>query len=294
MEARLDLPKGTLHVVATPIGNLGDITLRAVQVLGAVRLVVAEDTRHTGLLLAHLGIKVPQLSYHAHNRRARLPRILGALGVGDVALVTDAGTPSISDPGQELVAAARAAGHEVVAVPGPSALAAAMMVSGIAADAAHFIGFLPRRASERRRTLASVAAWPGAVIFFEAPHRLVEALEDAVATLGDREAAACNDLTKRFERVSHGRLSELVREFRAGTPRGEFTVVVAPAPAIETQPARMLLDHEVHDRLATIEEETGDRREALRRLAAETGLPRKALYAAAVRPSSRESRPPGA
>ena len=276
--------RGTLHVVATPIGNLGDVTIRAARVLGAVRLVVAEDTRHSGRLLAHLGIKVPLLSFHEHNRTARIPRILAALDEGDVAIVTDAGTPSISDPGQDLVAAAREAGYSVVAVPGASALAASIMVAGIASDFAHFLGFLPRRTPERRRVLAMAATWPGAVVFFEAPHRLVESLSDAAELCGDREASVCNDLTKRFERVWHDRLSGLVAAFTTDPPRGEFTVVIAPAATGpgEAATAPMPRARALGERLHELVRVTGDRKEAWRRLAAESGYSRKVLYARLV------------
>ena len=275
---------GTLHVVATPIGNLGDITLRAVKVLGSVRLVAAEDTRHTGRLLAHLGIRVPLLSFHEHNRAGRIPRILEALAHGDVALVTDAGTPAVSDPGPDLVAAARAAGYRVVAVPGASAVAASLMVAGITSDVAHFLGFLPRRASERRRALAVAATWPGALVFFEAPHRIAEALKDASEVLGNREVSVCNDLTKRHERVWHAPLVEVVAEFRSDVPRGEFTVVVAPGSAgsREAGATPMPDPTSLVTRYEALVVRLGDRKKAIRQLAQETGQPRKEIYAVIV------------
>ena len=276
---------GTLHVVATPIGNLGDITLRAVKVLGSVRLVAAEDTRHTGRLLAHLGIRVPLLSFHEHNRAGRIPRILEALAHGDVALVTDAGTPAVSDPGPDLVAAARAAGYTVVAVPGASAVAASLMVAGITSDVAHFLGFLPRRASERRRVLAVAATWPGALVFFEAPHRIAEALKDASEVLGNREVSVCNDLTKRHERVWHAPLEKVVAEFRSDVPRGEFTVVVAPGSAgsREAGATPMPDPTSLVTRYEALVVALGDRKKAIRQLAQETGQPRKEVYAVIVR-----------
>lgn len=273
--------RGTLYVVSTPIGNLGDITHRAVAVLSAVKLVVAEDTRRTGRLLAHLGIKVPQLSFHAHNRRSRIGPILEALARGDVAHVTDAGSPSVSDPGQDLVAEARAAGFAVVPVPGPSALTAALMVAGVEADIVHFLGFLPRRAGDRRRMLEAAATWPGAIVFFEAPHRLVESIEDAAKILGDRRAAVCNDLTKRFEAISCDRLAVLGTSLRDRETRGEYTVVLAPRDDALSDPAPRLSDDPsaLRSRMSELAKSTGDRREALRLLAAETRLPRKTLYA---------------
>ena len=274
-------PRGRLYVVATPIGNLGDMSARALETLRSVRLVAAEDTRHTGHLLRHFQVKVPTLSYHAHNRAERLPRILGELQQGDVALVTDAGTPLISDPGQELVAAAAGAGFQVVVVPGPSAPVAALAVSGLPADTFHFIGFLPRRAGERRRRLAQIATWPGSIILFEAPHRLRAALADLLAALGDRQVAICCELTKLYERVDRTTLGRAVEQFAQVEPRGEYTLVVAgageaaPAPQAQT-PA------DVRQRFAELERDLGDRRRALAALAAETGRPRKELYAELV------------
>lgn len=274
----------TLHVVATPIGNLGDISFRAADVLRTVKLIVAEDTRRSGKLLAHLGIRVPLLSFHEHNRTARIPRILAALAEGDVAIVTDAGTPSVSDPGQDLVAAARASGFAVVAVPGPSALAASIMVSGIAADVVHFVGFLPRKANERRRILEMAAKWPGAVVFFEAPHRLIEALRDAATVFGDRDASVCNDLTKRFERVWQACLADLVVIFEKDPPRGEFTVVVGPPRVVPLSGGTMPLPESslLRARYDALVQTTGDRKAALRALAMETGHPRKDVYARVV------------
>ncbi len=274
----------TLYVVATPIGNLGDITLRAIEVLRTVRLVVAEDTRRTGRLLAHLGIKAPLLSFHEHNRVARIPRVLDALTDGDVAIVTDAGTPSVSDPGQDVVAEARRAGFAVVAVPGASALAASLMVAGIAADFCHFLGFLPRKPNDRRRILAMAATWPGAVVFFEAPHRLAASLTDVFMVFGNRQASVCNDLTKRFEHVWHAPLSEIVERFHTEAPRGEFTVVVAAATAeVRIDDAKALPDAgAVRARFAALLTETDDRREAMRRLSEETGQSKKAIYALVV------------
>ena len=222
--------RGRLYVVATPIGNLGDITARALETLGAVSLVAAEDTRRTGLLLRHFGIATPRVSYHAHNRRARLPRLLDALTRGDVALVTDAGTPGVSDPGAELVAAAAAQGHEVLAVPGPSAAVAAVSVSGLPAAPFHVVGFLPRRGSQRRRALEGMTDWPGCIVLFEAPHRLRPALADLAAAWGERRVAVCCELTKRFESVLHTTLNGAAAHFAEVTPRGEFTLVVEGRP----------------------------------------------------------------
>ena len=282
-EAEIDVrPAGTgrLYVVATPIGNLGDITLRALEVLRSVPLVAAEDTRHTRKLLTHYGISVRLLSYHAHNRRSRADALLAALARGDVALVTDAGTPVISDPGQELVAAAAKAGHEVISVPGPSALTAAIAISGIDAGIVHFGGFLPRRRGERRRALQR---WrrerredaPESLALFEAPHRIVETLSDALDVLGDERVAVCCDLTKRFESVYRGTLAGAVSHFQEHEPRGEYTLVLSlPAGAAHDRG-----EVDVDARFAALLREHGDRRRALAALAAETGRPRKELYA---------------
>ena len=274
-----------LFLVATPIGNLGDITLRALEVLRNVPLVAAEDTRHTRKLLTHYEISTRLVSYHAHNRRARADQLLAALGEGDVALVTDAGTPVISDPGQELVRAAAAAGHEVVAVPGPSALTAAVAVSGIEAAVVHFAGFLPRRAGERRRALERwreerAGSEPEVLVLFEAPHRLDETLRDALAVLGECEVAVCGDLTKRFETVFRGTVSAVLAHVAEREPRGEFTLVISLP---ERTVGEAVTDEDLEARFAALTEaHGGDRKRALTALAAETRRRRKELYALLV------------
>ena len=272
---------GTLFIVSTPIGHLGDVTLRALEVLRDVPLIAAEDTRHTRKLLAHYGISTAMVSYHAHNRRARLDHLLARLADADLALVTDAGTPVVSDPGQELVREAVQAGHTVISVPGPSALTAALAVSGIESQVVHFAGFLPRRQSERQRALQHAARWPGALVVFEAPHRLVASLEDALETLGDVPVAVCCELTKRFENVARGSVSEVLVRLRAHPPRGEFTLVFA-LPGEPTVRPGDASDGDLALRLAQLIEEHGDRGHALGALARETGQPRKALYARLV------------
>ena len=272
-----------LFVVATPIGNLGDITQRALDVLRSVPLVAAEDTRHSRKLLTHYDIKTRLVSYHAHNRRAREEELLAALAHGDVALLTDAGTPVISDPGQELVWAAAAAGHEVVAIPGPSALTAALSVSGIEAAVVHFAGFLSRRAGERRRALARwrdvrVGEESEALVVFEAPHRLVETLRDALGSLGDCQVAVCGDLTKKFESVFRGTLSAAIEHVVGKDPRGEFTLVIALPVVWRAESDSDAVDLEGRFR-ALVEEFGGDRKRALGALAEESKRPRKELYA---------------
>lgn len=260
------------------------MTFRAVTVLRSVSLVVAEDTRHTGGLLTHFEIKAPMVSYHAHNRVARLPRILDALGRGDVALVTDAGTPVISDPGQELVAAAWLAGARVEALPGASAPMAALAVCGMPFATAHFVGFFPRRSTERKRFLSDVMNWPGAIVGFEVPHRLESCLADMLIVLGNRVVAVCNDLTKKFERVLRGTITEAIADAQAHPPRGEYTIVLAgrgegdASPDPFTEPDSVAKLDELRKRFADLAAGQGGPRGALRTLVAETGLSRKLLY----------------
>ncbi|WP_322510852.1 16S rRNA (cytidine(1402)-2'-O)-methyltransferase [Chloroflexus sp.] len=220
---------GTLYLVATPIGNLEDITLRALRVLREAQLIAAEDTRHTRILLDHYQITTPCISYHEHNKLARRDEILAALQAGDVALVSDAGTPAIADPGHELVQACLAAGHTVTPIPGPSAPLAALIASGMDTGRFAFIGFLPRQPRERRELLSEIADLTITIICFETPHRLLEALRDIAATLGERQLAVANDLTKRFEAIFRGTANELIEHFTNYPPRGEFTIVIAGA-----------------------------------------------------------------
>ncbi len=222
---------GRLWVCATPIGNLQDVSWRLAEVLRAADLVAAEDTRRTLKLLNHLGIRKPLLSYRPQNARTRGPELVERMWKGQtVALVTDAGMPGISDPGSELVRLSADSGIAVSAVPGPSAVTAALAVSGFPADTFYFGGFLPRRSADRRRRLQELAGLPATLVFFEAPHRLAGCLADMAATLGPRPAAVARELTKAHEEVYRGRLDELAEAAASGrmTVRGEFTLVVAP------------------------------------------------------------------
>ncbi len=226
---------GTLYVVATPIGNLEDITLRALRVLRSAPLVAAEDTRMTRKLLTAHGIRSRLISYNEHNSRSRIPRLVEALEQEDVALVSDAGTPVLSDPGSDLVQAAVGAGHEVVAIPGPSALTAAVSIAGLAAQEFTFTGFLPRKGKQRRQSLERLAQEGRPVVLYEAPHRLQQTLHDLQQVLGDRQAAVCRELTKLHEEVFRGTFSEAAAYFLE--PRGEFTLVVeGGAPAASAEP----------------------------------------------------------
>jgi 16S rRNA (cytidine1402-2'-O)-methyltransferase len=217
---------GTLYLIATPIGNLEDITLRAVRLLGEVSLIAAEDTRHTRKLLEHYQIKTQLTSYFEHNKLQKVETILSALENGDVALVSDAGTPALNDPGFELVRAALAAGYPVSPVPGPSAPVAALVASGLPTDAFLYLGYLPRKTAERRRWLEQVTDLPYTLVFLEAPHRLLASLKDLRSVLGNRPAAITRELTKRFEEIRRGTLEEVLDYFNNQPPRGEFTLVI--------------------------------------------------------------------
>ena len=221
---------GTLYLVATPIGNLEDLSARAIRILRQVALIAAEDTRVTRKLLTHFDIQTRLLSYFEHNKLARLDTIMAALAAGDVALVSDAGTPGLNDPGYELVRAALDAGHQVSPVPGPASPIAALIASGLATDAFLFLGYLPRKSSERKAGLAKVAALPYTLIFLEAPHRLVDALHDLADAIGDRQIAVARELTKVHEEIWRGTVREALQHFSA--PRGEFVLVVEGNPGI--------------------------------------------------------------
>ncbi len=262
----------TLYVVATPIGNLEDVTLRALRVLGEVGLIAAEDTRTTRKLLSRHGIKTPMVSYNEHNRASRIPEVLSALQTGDVALVSDAGTPAVSDPGSELVAAVVDAGGRVVPVPGPSALTASMAVGLHGKDGVLFLGFLPRRKGERRRLLDSVATLPYSIVVFEAPHRLRAALQAVLEALGDRRVTACRELTKVHEEVFRGTVSQALEHFDG--PRGEFTIIMEGARAPEPGPDPSWASAE----LGRLKAEGARARDAVDAVAAATGRRKAELY----------------
>jgi 16S rRNA (cytidine1402-2'-O)-methyltransferase len=220
----------TLYLVATPIGNLGDITLRALETLRTVDVVASEDTRKTGLLLKHFGIQKPQVSFYEYNEERAGRKIVGLLEQGkSVALVTNAGTPAISDPGFTLVRRAIAAGIPVTMIPGPSALLMALVLSGLPVHSFTFRGFPPHKGGPRRRFLAVDKDSPHTLIYYESPSRIRPLLQDALDVLGDRRAAIANDLTKLFETIQRGRLSELLTLYETIEPRGEYVLVVAGA-----------------------------------------------------------------
>jgi len=217
---------GTLYLVATPIGNLEDISARALRILREAKLIAAEDTRHTGKLLKHFEIETPLTSYFEHNKLTKLEYIINTLAEGDVALVSDAGTPAINDPGYELVKAALASNWDVRPVPGPSAPIAALTVSGLPTDSFLYLGYLPHKAGERRSKLKEISGQSPTLIFLESPHRVVESLEDILAVLGDRRICAAREMTKMFEEYWRGHVSGALEYFRSKPVKGEFTLVV--------------------------------------------------------------------
>lgn len=263
---------GTLYLVATPIGNLEDITLRALRILKEVSLIAAEDTRRTRILLDHYAISTPLTSYFEHNKLAKLPAILEALQKGDVALVSEAGMPGISDPGYELVKAAIAAGFSVVPLPGPSAVVAALSASGLPADSFLFLGFLPRKKSERRRLLESVAQETRTLVAFETPHRIIESLQDITAILGDREMALAREVTKIHEEIRRGPVFQILAHFQKTEPRGEFTLILAGARTQAWDEAQ------IHDFLHQLHKEGYPGSEAVRHTSRLSGRPRQEVY----------------
>lgn len=216
-----------LYIVSTPIGNLGDMSLRAIETLRSVDYVISEDTRKTGVLLKHFDIQKPQISFREDNEKRTLPKLMGLLNAGStIALVTDAGTPAISDPGFTLVRESLAAEIEMTAIPGPTALIAALVLSGLPVHSFTFRGFPPRKAGPRKRWLAIDEQSPHTLIFYESPHRLKVFLKDALEVYGDRPAAIANDLTKKFETMYRGTLAELVERFTSEAILGEYCVVI--------------------------------------------------------------------
>jgi 16S rRNA (cytidine1402-2'-O)-methyltransferase len=261
-----------LYVVATPIGNLEDISLRALRVLREVKLIAAEDTRKTRRLLTAYDIKTPMTSYYEHNKLTKLDYILDRLKEADVALVSEAGMPGISDPGYELIVAAGRHDIPVVPVPGPSAITTALAVSGLPTDRFIYIGFLPNKAGARRRILESVAEEPGTIIALEAPHRLAAALDDILNTLGDRRIAVCRELTKLHEEVFRGTVCEAIKHFNE--PRGEFTLVIEGRGMKDKPLLTDAVERQLHQMYLT----GATAREAIAAVAGETGLKRKELY----------------
>lgn len=272
-----DLPTGCLYLVATPIGNLEDITVRAIRVLKEADLIACEDTRRTQKLLQHYGIHKELISYHEHNELTRAPELVIQLEEGaQVALVSDAGTPVVSDPGERLVVLCLRHHIPVVPIPGPSAFVAALAASGLPTDEFLFVGFLPSRAGARRKKLDALKSEPRALVLYEAPHRLTETLADAAEILGARRAVVAREVTKIHEEFLRGTLPELRDAARARPPRGEITLLIAPAVEGEAQEVPTV---SLKDRVAQLETEGGlDRKAALKQAARERGMGKREAY----------------
>ncbi len=281
----------TLFVVATPIGNLEDVTLRALRVLRQASLIAAEDTRTTRKLLAHHGIRSRLLSYNEHNKAARIPRLLQALRDGDVALVSEGGTPVISDPGLDLVSAALGVDFDVVPIPGPSAVTAALAVSGLPARQFTYLGFLPRRSGERRRLFASLRHDPRTIVAFESPHRLRRSLSDMHAEWGDRRLAVCRELTKVFEEVFRGSVSQALERF--AEPRGEFTLIIEGATsAAHGEPVEPRAADAARRELARRRRAGQPAKRAVTEVAQTYGLPKRQVYRMWLETAPATSAPP--
>ncbi len=263
----------TLYIVATPIGNLEDVSLRALRILKEVELIACEDTRRTRKLMDAYDIKTPLTSYHEHSKAGKVDYILAKLSEGDVALVSDAGMPAVSDPGYELVLAAAERGVAVIPIPGPSVVTTALVVSGLAVDRFLYLGFLPNKAAARRKALKAVVGEGATLVVLESPHRLRSALKDILEVMGDRRIAVCRELTKLHEEVFRGRVSQAAAHFQH--PKGEFALVIEgghePAPR---------LTEEIERELQSLRSSGARAREAVSQMAAETGLSRKELYRA--------------
>ena len=283
---------GTLYIVATPIGNLEDITQRALRVLGEVDLVACEDTRRTRVLLNHFGIKTKTISYHEHNEPERADQLCKLLESGkDVALVSDAGTPLISDPGFRIVNVATARGLRVIPIPGPSAFVTALSASGLPSDQFFFAGFLPARANARKVKLEELRGIPATLVLYEAPHRIAKTLKDSLDILGNRNAAVARELTKIHEEFARGSLSELAQRFSENAPtRGEIVLIIsgpaASEPHDETEPSSGSLI----ERVSELELEGLDSKAALKKAARELGMKRAEAYRLIVAQKNRRSR----
>lgn len=271
----------TLYIVATPIGNLDDLTIRAARILGEVPVVVAEDSRVTRKILDHIEARPKVVAFHRRSSQAVVQRVMNDLADGDVALVSDAGTPGVNDPGQTIVAAAIELGHKVVPVPGASSILAALSVSGFYVDQFVSYGFLPASGRKRRRLLTAIAQEPSAAVFFETPHRLRDALTEIAAVMTDRGLAVCREMTKLHEEMWRGTASEALEHFNS--PRGEFVIVVAPLAKKETQvPPKA--DDDAMERItataAVLENRYESRRDLVDAVAKKTGFPRRQVYQA--------------
>ena len=268
---------GTLYLVATPIGNLEDITLRTVRILGEVRLIAAEDTRRTGRLLRRYGITTRTTSLHEHNERKKTPTLVARLLTGDsIALLSDAGTPIVSDPGLLLVRQSLDASIPVVALPGPSAVTAALISSGAPANSFTFVGFPPRRLNDRKRWCEALANEPRTLIFFESPHRLVTTLKLMMVCWGDRTVALCREMTKIHEELVVRPISSLIDV--VGSPRGEYTCVVWPSPKQRPPAEELPSSADLLSELGVLTNISGSRREAVKELGLRYGVTTRQMY----------------
>ena len=264
----------TLYLVATPIGNLDDISLRALEILRQVKWIAAEDTRHTGRLLRHFNIQTSMISFHEHSKPGKLSQLVELLDQGDLALVSDAGTPVISDPGYELVQKALSAGHQVSPIPGPSAPISALVASGLPSDKFLFLGYLPRKSSDRRQVLGEAAGLPYTLVFFETPHRLQSALTDLLEELGNRDMAVGREITKLHEEFFRGPISSALTHFTNTPPRGEITLVIAGFPR-ETP---IWSEEQVLSAIKELKNEGTPPVQIASQLASESSWPRRKIY----------------
>lgn len=269
---------GTLYLVATPIGNLQDMSLRAIEVLRQVDVIACEDTRHSRKLLNHFSISNKLVSYHEHNEAERSGELISMIEAGkSVAVISDAGTPGISDPGFLLVQRARDAGAAVVPIPGAVAFVCAAIASGLPTDSIYFGGFLPSKQGERRRRLAEVADIPATLVFYEAPHRLLRSLADCLEVLGDRKAAVARELTKLHEEIASGTLSEILAQFAGKTVKGEIVLVIDRRNE-DAQPMAATDAASLADRISELEKMGLDHKSALKKAAKESGLSKSEAY----------------
>ena len=264
----------TLYLVSTPIGNLEDLSPRAIRILREVKLIAAEDTRRTVKLLNHFQISTPSTSYYEHNKGYKTEAVMNALSQGDVALVSDAGTPGLNDPGYLLVRAAIDAGHTVSPIPGPSAPIAALVVSGLPTDRFIYLGYLPRKAGERQRAIQDVKSLSYTLIFFETPHRMLESLQDLQDILGDRQIAVAGELTKMFEEVFRGKISEAKIQFQGHPARGEYTLIIDG----QSKSAEKWQEEELQAAIRVMLDSDISPFQAAQQLAEQSGWPRRKIY----------------